>query len=174
MNKKSLLVPITIVLAISLVASPAYASLELVETSTEMIGDWTVTWDSSFEDPDYTVGETIDLIVNWEVSEGGSASFIGFGLKEVGKKKCNVGFTPCAKRGPVNGDLLGAAINQDGQVTLSFKFTNLHMGKNSDVAIGNAHFKLYLGFDLDGDGIEETTAGFGVNVHVEDPAEVLP
>ncbi len=50
-------------------------------------------------------------------------------------------------------------------------FTDLHLDKDRNVEIGNAHFKLYLLVDEDGNDTLETEAGFGVNVHVEDPQD---
>lgn len=58
----------------------------------------------------------------------------------------------------------------DTSATIEVTFTDLHWSEEAQADIGNAHFKLHLLVDEDGDGQVETTAGFGVNLHVEDPA----
>jgi hypothetical protein len=52
---------------------------------------------------------------------------------------------------------------------VKFRFTQLHCDKKRNVDIGNAHFSLLLYIDKDGDGTLESTAGYGVNLHAEDP-----
>ncbi len=65
-------------------------------------------------------------------------------------------------------------ISQTGtEVTVDFAFTELHLDINRACEIGNAHFKLFLMVDTTGDGSPDTMAGFGVNVHVEDPQDTV-
>ena len=148
-------------------ASPASAVLGLVETSTKTVGNTTIDFDSSFEDLDYTLGDTINLTVTWSVSAG-AASFVGFELK--GK-----GYTPISKRNPrkgsdpADGTVPVILSSSDGSVDVSFSFTDLHFSEEEGIEIGNAHFKLILLLDTDNDNSPDTPAGFGVNVHVEDP-----
>ncbi len=146
----------------------AYAALVLVEESTSAIGHTTVTWDSSFEDLDYKVGDTVTLNVNWCV-DAGVATFNGFELR-------GRGYTPPSRNDPVKGTppTIMSYSNSSGAgtcgiVTVTFKFTNLHYDAYRGVEIGNAHFRLKLNVDEDGNGTTEKVASFGVNVHVEDP-----
>ncbi len=137
---------------------PVSGSLELVETSTESIGDTTVEWASSFEDLDYSVGDSITLIVWWNVLEG-MAEYDSFELKM---------FSPRSIIDRVECEVYSIDVDLDtNTVTVVFAFTNCHWDSERDVEIGNAHFKLYLNVDTDGDGVTDSLAGFGVNVHVE-------
>ncbi|MFQ5898236.1 MAG: hypothetical protein ACE5JN_08310, partial [Candidatus Methylomirabilia bacterium] len=103
-------------------------------------------------------GTPIGTTVNWSV-DAGAAAYDSFKLKR---------FTPKSKKDPAGGDVFSAT-GSANSVTVSFRFTDLHLDKKRDVEIGNAHFKLYLWIDKDGNGTTETLAGYGVNVHVEDP-----
>jgi len=133
-------------------------ALDLVETSTKTKGATTITWDSSFQDLNYSLGDAITMTVNWTV-DAGTATYDSFALK---------GFTPKSQKDPADGQVL--SISQSGNsVTVEFKFTDLHLDRVRNVEVGNAHFKLYLWIDQDGDGAVDTLAGYGVNVHVEDP-----
>lgn len=146
-----------IYLALSLF--PAAATLQLVEKSTKTKGATTVTWDSSFQDMDYTLGDTITMTVTWTV-DAGVATYDSFGLR--GPK-----FTPKGKD-PATGT--EPTVSQSGNtVTVTFSFTDLHLDRERNVEIGNAKFKLYLWVDEDGNSVVETLAGYGVNIHVEDP-----
>lgn len=139
-------------------------SLVLVETSTKTKGATTVTWDSSFEDMDYTLGDPISVTVTWTV-DAGAADYIGFDFKDM-KHRCTPkdGVAEPAECSDITN------LTQSGQsVSFDFSFTALHYDQERDVEIGTAHFKLDLLFDVDGDGTPETPVGLGVNVHVEDP-----
>ncbi len=140
----------------------ASTSLQAAETSTETKGATTVTWESSFADLDYTLGDTLTMTVNWEV-ESGAASYDSFVLK---------GDTPTSERDPAavtNGVVTYPGANGPTSVDVSFAFTELHLDAERKVEIGNGYFKLYLRVDTDGDGRTETLAGYGVNIHVEHP-----
>lgn len=144
--------------AVALTATVAIAAVSLVERSTKTKGATTITWDSSFQDMDYTLGDTVTFTANWDV-DAGAAEYDGFTLKKV---------TPKSRRDPAEGWM--GDVSQDGNsVTVEFTFTGLHLDRVRDVEIGNAHFKLYLMIDKDGDGEVESRAGYGVNLHVEDP-----
>jgi hypothetical protein len=149
---------------IAVIKSQAIAGLETVQKSTYRVGATTITWDSSFQNMDYILGDTILMVVNWKVDKG-AAKFKDFVLKE---------FTPEYKNDPVIGELLRVTLINDsqngtGDVGVEFKFTNLHFDKNRNVELGNSHFKLLLNVDKNGDGIMESTVSFGVNAHVEIP-----
>lgn len=157
------LVSVLAVLALAMVLallSVGRGAITTVKWSTKTEGATTVTWTSSFEDVDYTVGDTVQVVVTWDVLAG-VAQYEDFGLK--GK-----GFTPVSLQDPVGGDVL--SIYPSGKtVTIEFRFTDLHWNDEGLVDIGNAHFKLYLMVDSNGDGLIDTLTGYGVNVHVEDP-----
>jgi len=158
-----------VVLALALTATIAFAALGLMETSTKTRGATTITWDSSFADFDYTCGSVITMTVNWTV-DAGAAEFAGFALKE--NKKGKGGFTPRSKKDPATGEVSGVTYpgaNGANSVDVSFRFTGLHLDKRRSVDVGNAHFKLYLNIDTDGDETPDSVVGYGVNVHVEDP-----
>lgn len=142
------------------------ASLQVIERSTNSKGATTITWDSGFADFDYALGSTITMTVNWTV-DAGAASYAGFDLKRYtppdSDKEPAAGTTP---------QVIYPGSNGPNSVDVSFAFTALHMDweREPPTEIGNAHFKLYLRVDANGDGIPETLLGYGVNVHVEDPA----
>jgi len=155
----SVLAVLALAVALALL-SVGKGAITTVKWSTKTEGATTVTWTSSFEDLDYTLGETVQVVVNWDVLAG-AAQYEDFGLK--GK-----GFTPVSLQEPVDGEVLSIA--QSGNtVTVEFRFTDLHWDAERLVDIGNAHFKLYLMVDSNGDGLVDTLTGYGVNVHVEDP-----
>jgi len=158
--------------ALVFTASPAFAELVLVEPrSTEEVGATTITWDSSFEDLDYTVGDTIMMRVFWDVDEG-FATFAAFNLRPPN-------FTPKGPD-PADGTVLAVVFedvndsggaSSSGFVDVDFRFDELHCDEEEepDVLVGNAHFDLVLNVDTDGDGEADSDVDFGVNVHVEDP-----
>ena len=92
-------------------------------------------------------------------------------------------FTPRSKKDPANGELDKEATEviddsdddddgdgtYEGAVVVQFNFTDLHSCPRREVEMGNAHFKLYLDVDMDGDGELDKVVSYGVNVHVEDP-----
>lgn len=185
-------------------AAPAFAQVVcrdssasppcFVEESTKTKGATTITWDSSYQDPGYTLGDTIIMTVTWSV-DAGAAEYVSFGLKQNPNKAKNGGdplknaFTP---RGgdPAAGSVPTVQLicdsddtcilnegtpdevtipEKEGVVEAQFNFTGLHLDMRRECEIGNAHFKLFLRIDKDGDGVPETEAGYGVNAHVEDP-----
>ena len=160
--------------ALVFTVNPVLAELPPFETSTKTIRDTTITWDSSFKDCFYTLGEDITMTVEWTV-DAGTAEFKSFGLKEKknlngnGKAKGPKAFTPRGND-PAEGALIRVTPDTN-EVVVNFRFTELHFDEERNVEIGNAHFKLFLMVDEDGDEIVETQAGFGVNVHVEDPQD---
>ncbi|MFQ6015245.1 MAG: hypothetical protein ACE5NP_07370 [Anaerolineae bacterium] len=163
-NNRLLLVTIVVLVGLALVltATTVFAALEPIKTSTKTKGATTITWDSSFADFDYTRGHTINMTVNWTV-DAGAAEYLGFRLKR---------YTPRSRKDPASGTtptVTYPGSNGANSVDVSFAFTDLHLDKRRRVDIGNAHFKLYLTVDENGDGIPETVVGYGVNVHVEDP-----
>jgi len=177
MKKRILVLALLVGVALALTATIVFAELELVETDTKTNGATTVTWDSSFADFSYTLSETITMTVTWIVT--GTAEYDSFDLRCPGnsstnldvnmkdKRECN-SFTPRSKKDPANGELL--SVNPNGNsVTVEFRFTELHSCSERNVEMGNAHFKLYLNVDTDGDGEPDKVVGYGVNVHVEDP-----
>lgn len=115
--------------------------------------------ESSLADFDYTEGASLEKVtVSWKVDVG-KANYDNFKFN-----KC----TPKTKRDPAKGSMSNPS--QSGKkVTFDFKFTELHFAEEENVATGNAHFKLYLNVDTDGDKVVDSRAGFGVNLHVEDP-----
>jgi hypothetical protein len=166
--KKRIVLAAVLGLLITLLAGSAYAALVLAERSTSTVGATTVTWDSSFQDLDYSVGDSVNMTVNWCV-DAGVATFNGF-------ERRGRGFTPTSKKDPVTGTdpTIGTVSDSSGastcgSVPVTFQFTDLHFDEEGELEIGNAHFKLKLNVDSDGDGTTDKVASFGVNVHVEDP-----
>ncbi|MFQ6134885.1 MAG: hypothetical protein ACE5KU_03605 [Nitrososphaerales archaeon] len=151
------------VLMSAIVMGPTYAQLVDTETSNKTIGATEIEWTSSFQDMNYDLSSpTITMTVVWTVVSG-AAAYDDFAVKH---------FTPKSKKDPASGNLISAANTNTvtgGEVTVVFEFTELHLDKKRNVEIGNAHFKLNLMIDEDGDGAVDTLAGYGVNVHVEDP-----
>jgi hypothetical protein len=152
---------LTSVLMIYLALSmfPASAELQLVERSTKTKGATTITWDSSFQDLDYTKGDPISIEVTWTVNAG-AAEYESLSFKKA---------TPRSKKDPALVDLIDVAYDGGTMVAVTFRFTELHWDAERLVDMGNAHFKLYLIVDEDGDGAVDLLTGYGVNVHVEDP-----
>lgn len=147
-------------IALLLMGSLAIAAVELVEQDTKTVGSTTITWDSSFQDLNYTVGQAITIPVNWQV-DAGAASFNNFVPREPR-------FTPKGPD-PARGNLSTVNLIRDssnagtsGQVNVTFRFTELHCDQNRRREIGNAHFSLVL-------NTIEGAVSYGVNVHVEDP-----
>lgn len=149
---------VTVATLLVFTAGVAWAAVSLVERSTKSKGATTITWDSSFEDLDYTSGDWITLNVTWDV-DAGVAEYSGFELKR---------FTPKSKKDPAEGEM-GTVTQSGNSVSVPIRFTAMHYDKKRHVNIGNAHFKLFLMVDKNGDGIVDTRAGFGVNCHAEDP-----
>lgn len=153
-------------------STAAFADLQLVERSTETEGDTTITWDSSFEDLNYTVGNEITLRVNWDVNAG-FATFNGVALR-------GPSFTP---KGPdaATGELVrfGLIKNSNeaepsGIIDVTIRFDSLHCAEDEGVAVGNAHFWLLLDVLEDTDEGTLEPVGYGVNVHVEQRGECVP
>jgi hypothetical protein len=139
----------------------ARGDLELRETSTKTTGATTINWDSSFHDSDYTCGSPISATVTWSIVSGNAqypdTGF--FGLRR---------FTPRSKRHPADGAVLSRPTQAGNAVDFEFAFCDLHFDSENNVDVGNAHFKLYLIVDEDGNGTPESLVGYGVNFHVED------
>lgn len=152
------IIAIALGLALLGLTGVALATLSLEETSTKAKGATTITWGSSFQDLNYSLGDTITMTVNWTV-DAGLATYDSFAPKR---------FTPTSQKDPADGQVLSTS-QSGNSVTVQFKFTDLHLDRVRNVEVGNAHFKLYLWIDQDGNGVVETLAGYGVNVHVEDP-----
>jgi len=150
MNKRKGFLALILALVLALMATAVFAALA-EKQSTKAKGATTVTWDSSFVETEYA-GGAITVDVDWQVNAG-SASFNSF----EGKKKI---WTPKG----VNGTW---SVQGSNPVQLTVMFTKLHYDAKRQCNIGNAHFKMYLNIDKDGDGVEESMAGYGVNVHVE-------
>lgn len=146
-------VALLVMLILVLATSPIFGALSEVQ-STKTKGATTVTWDSSFIETEYTMGQPLTLYVDW-TADTGSASFNHFAAK--GKT-----WTPPKD---VKGTWSSYGANP---VVLTVRFTNLHYDARRQCYIGNAHFKLFLNIDKNGDGYAESVAGYGVNVHVED------
>ncbi|MFQ5398430.1 MAG: hypothetical protein ACE5E7_02405 [Anaerolineae bacterium] len=154
MNKRKSFVALVLVLVLSLVATSVFAALT-EKQSTKRKGATTVTWDSSFVETEYTLERPLTVGVDW-IAGLGSATFNSF----EGKKKI---WTPKG----VNG---AWSVQGTNPVQLTVTFTDLHYDAKRQCFIGNGHFKLYLNIDKDGLPGEETIAGYGVNVHVEQSA----
>ena len=148
-----------ILAAATFFAGTSWAAPLVVESDTDTLGATIITWESSFEDLDYTVGTPISLTVNWTV-DAGSAAFDHFDLRQ---------YTPKSKGDPAIGTDPIVSASGPNSVTVNFQFSDLHWDGDRLVDIGNGHFKLYLSVDEDGDSVPETVVGFGVNIHVEDP-----
>lgn len=165
--KTNRLTSVFAVVAILVFSGRAFGALELVEQNTKTVGATTITWDSSFQDLSYTVGNTITMEVHWQV-DAGRATFNNFVLR--GPR-----FTPKGPD-PADGELGNVALIQntmnqgdEGVVEVQFRFTSLHCDAERQVEVGNAHFSLLLDIDQDGDGVLDSRVGYGVNVHVEQP-----
>lgn len=145
--------------ALSFIA-PTIATPVVVEWSEKISGVKTVEWTSSFKDSDYTLESAISITVEWDVTTG-MAEFDNFDLK--GK-----GFTPSSKKDPAfrSWVMIGQG---DRWIEIGVTFDGLHWSEEELADIGNAHFKLWMMIAENGDGDVETLAGFGVNLHVEDP-----
>lgn len=150
--------PILLGLVLALVAIPALAVVVAVGTGDKTVGNTRIVWDSSFQDLSYTLGDTVNLTVNWTVMSG-AATYDRFEFKKV---------TPRPRKDPAQGAMLSAT-QSGNSVTVQFKFTDMHLDKRRSVDIGNAHLKLYLWVDTDGNGLTDTLVGYGVNLHAEDP-----
>ena len=140
-------------------AGVTWGSLNLAERSTKSKGSTTITWDSSFHDMDYTLGNVINVVIDWDVDLG-AATYDGFALRR---------YTPKSKKDPADGTPLTVTYSGGNSVSVSFSFNKLHYDQIRNVEVGNAHLKLFLMIDENGDGNPETRVGYGVNVHVEDP-----
>jgi len=158
MRNRGLIAVMVFAVAILFAGSVSAAPI-VVESETDTLGATIITWEASFEDLDYTLGNPIVLTVNWIVVEG-SATYDSFVLRS---------YTPKTKIDPAIGTDPVVAGNGDTSVTFEFLFSDLHYDEDYLVDIGNGHFKFFLMVDEDGDGTPETRAGFGVNIHVEDP-----
>ena len=145
--------------AVLLLAGTSWAAPIVVESGTDTLGATIIIWESSFEDLDYMAGELVTLTINWTVWAG-SAEFESFALRH---------YTPKSKKDPAIGDDPVVTATTANSVTVTFTFSELHYDDDNLVEIGNGHFKLYLMVDEDDDLIPETRAGFGTNIHVEDP-----
>ena len=73
---------------VALGTTAAVAAVTLTETSTKTKGVTTVTWDSSFHDDAYNVGDTVSFTVHWNVDTG-TDEYAGFGLRRVTPKSRN-------------------------------------------------------------------------------------
>ena len=146
-------------MAVFFLAGTSGAAPIAVESETDTLGATIIVWESSFEDLDYMVGELVTLTINWTVWAG-SAEFESFALRR---------YTPKSKGDPAVGDEPVVTATTTNSVTVTFTFSDLHLDEDNFVDIGNGHFKFYLLVDEDGDGTPETRAGFGTNIHVEDP-----
>jgi hypothetical protein len=151
------LIAALVFVGVIMLAGTVSAAPVVVQTDTDTLGATIVTFESSFEDLDYAVGTVISLTVNWTV-DAGSAAYDSFGLRR---------YTPRSKGDPAVGTDPVVVASGPGWVTVEFMFSELHYDDDNLVDIGNGHFKLYL--SVDEDGVTETVAGFGVNIHVEDP-----
>jgi len=190
-KKRILVHALLVVVALALTATIVFAALELVGTDTRTNGETIVTWDSRFADIGYTLGDTITMTVTWTVDEG-VAEYVDFGLRCPDNNGSNspgkgsgrgcINFTPRSKRDSVSGELDEEATEMiddsdddngdgifEGAVKVQFKFTDLHLAPLRDVEMGNAHFKLYLEVDTDGDDKPDKVVSYGVNVLVEEP-----
>ena len=153
---------ITACALITLCSMSAQAQVVPVETSTDTSDATIITWYSSFEYLDYTVGDQITMTVSWTV-EAGAAAFEDLVLRH---------YTPKSKKDPAVGTEPSYAYpgsDGDNSVDITFSFSELHLDEERSVEIGNGHFTLLLNLDEDDDGEPETVARFGVNIHVEDP-----
>ena len=164
MKKRILVLALLVVVALTLTATIVFAALEPVGTDTRTNGETTVTWDSSFADLDYALGETITMTVTWNVDvDEGVAEYVSFDLG-------SGSFTPRSRQDPAKGEIVTEAVQTgDNSVTIEFKFTGLHTCPIRDVEMGNAHFNLYLNVDMDGDKEPDKVVSYGVNVLVEEP-----
>jgi len=178
MKKRILVHALLVVVALALTATIVFAALELGGTDTRTNGVTTVTWDSRFADLDYTLGETVTMTMTWNV-DAGAAEYVDFGLRCPDNNGSNspgkgsgrgcINFTPRSKRDPVSGEVTQITKNDGNSVTVELEFTDLHLDPLRNVEMGNAHFKLYLNVDMDGDGEPDKVASYGVNVLVEEP-----
>ena len=177
MKKRILVHILLVVVALALTATIVFAALELVGTDTRTNGVTTVTWDSRFAELDDTLGDTITMTMTWNV-DAGTAEYESFGLRcpdnngsnSAGKgsgRGC-INFTPRSSRDPVNGQAQ-ITKNDDNSVIVELEFTDLHLDPLRNVEMGNAHFRLYLNVDMDGNGDMDKVVGYGVNVLVEEP-----
>jgi hypothetical protein len=179
--RKWIIGAVTVLAVLALGSGSVLATLGPPQTSTKTKGVTTITWDSSFQDLGYTLGNTIDMTVTWTVepppdatTPAGRAEFVGFELRR-GSTDASKSFTPKSKKDPALGTLSVGAESEDattgGSVPVQLTFTKLHLDQepDPDVDIGNAKLKLYLMVDTDGSGAVDTLVGYGVNVHVEDP-----
>jgi hypothetical protein len=158
---KQLLVVLSMFVAVFLAVGSAEGAVVVTGHDTDTVGTNEVTWISSFEDLDYTLGAPITLTVVW--SSTGLVEFDNVGLR---------GYTPKSKNGAAQGTdpvfvYPGSAGANSVDITLTF--LALHPAPDGLSLKGNGHFTVYLRVDEDGDGATDSTAGFGVNVHVEDP-----
>ena len=148
----------SLTLAAALVVPFGFAQAEqlaLVETNEMTFGETTtIVWESSWEDLNYTLGETIPLSVMWEVVAG-SAEFQEF----MARKKT---FTPKG----VTGNFM-ATTSTDNSAEGVLVFTDLKSA-GKDKKKGTAHLTLWMTVDSTGDDEPDLDVGLGVNVHVCD------
>lgn len=159
---KAVTTAILIVASCAFIGGNAYAAPAATETCSDTLDATIVNWTCEFEDLDYTLGSVLTLTVTWSVDQG-FADYDWVGFRS---------YTPKAKNDPALGTdpvITYPGSAGDNSVDIAFTFVEMHTCKDDGVAIGNGHFKLYLRVDEDGDGLTDATAGFGVNVHAEDP-----
>jgi len=144
------------------VSAPAFAEPYVEETCTDSLGATVITYDCGIVDTCYAVGNLLTVTVSWN-ADAGMAMFDDL----VSRKPY---FTPKDKRDAVEGEeptILSVVDGNSGEVTFTFLFTQLHATGNGGK--GNAKFFLLLKVDEDGDGVlDEESAKFGINVHVEE------
>lgn len=153
---------IAAIVAIPFLATSANAQPVAVESSTDTLGLNEVMWTSGFADLNYVEGTPVTFTVSW--TSTGVTQFDGVALR---------GYNPKSKGAVQGTDPVFVSPGSAGanSVDITVTFLTLHFDGKSDAEIGVGHYTLQLLVDEDGDGVAESAAKFGVNLHVEDPIE---
>jgi hypothetical protein len=156
----ALLIVALMILAVPLIAVNADAQPQVVESSTDTLGMNEVTWTSGFADLNYVEGAPVTITVTW--SGTGLVEFDGVALR---------GYNPKSKGAVQGTDPVAVYPGSAGanSVDITVQFLALHFDGKTDAEIGVGHFTVYLRVDEDGDGVTDSSAGFGVNLYVSDP-----
>ena len=73
-------IAVMVLAGIFLFAGSVSAAPVVVESETDTLGATIITWESSFEDLDYAVGDPVILTINWTVDQG-IAAYDSFALR---------------------------------------------------------------------------------------------
>jgi len=170
----------TVIAAFAFSVAPASADLgDALKENTQTDGATTILFTTSFSEPDYVEGTTIDVVVHWHVVAG-VATFNTVTFRNKNRccsKKVKAfidGFTLANPQTHVANEGFGAhhLPGHVGTLFLRIRFDPLS-GDCNDLR-GKAHLKLKLNIDKNPapdaapDGLIDAVVGYGFNVKVRD------